>query len=560
MNEFLKRLSQHPQLRTELLVSSLLINLLGLASSLYSIQVLNRYLALGVDATLISLTLGALIAVGFELALRGARLKVAQWLCARADRQLAHDVFEAAAKGQYNLLEQLPAPARREIIAGQTTVHQCFSAPNLVTALDAPFAVVFLCVLTLISPFLAFFALLLMALVAGISIMAQQKLRAPMEAQSRANIQLAGHQHTLTAGGEMIRAFSAAAPMQQKWQALIDQLTTVRADTNRLQNIIQNSGYAGSIVMGMIIMGLGARQVMGGHLDVGTLIGANILAGRALAAMTRALGLSEQVGRGNRALELLRQLCSIPKEREDGMTLPAYQGQIGLEDVTFGYKSQPVPVMEHLYAQIKPGSVTVVSGANGSGKTTFARLMAGLLEPTRGRIQVDGMDLRQAQPDWWRHQVAYLPQEPVFFDGTLRENLTVLTPDTPDEQLLTLCRELAVAHFVESGSEGLDMTVRGGGNAIPVGIRRRLALVRALAGNGRLVVLDDPSEGVDAEGCKAIAALLNRLTRAGHTLIIMSNENFILSAADLIIDLNSKPTPRLLTPNADTAAAIGSPA
>ncbi|RII83500.1 ATP-binding cassette domain-containing protein [Neopusillimonas maritima] len=547
MKEFLARFSLHKSLRTELLVSSLLINLLGLASSLYSIQVLNRYLALGVDATLISLTIGALIAVGFEIFLRGARLKLAQWLCMQADQRLSGDIFDATARGQFSLLEQLPAPARREIIGGQTTVQQCFSAPNLVTMLDAPFALVFLCVLFLISPFLAFFALLLMLFIAAVSLLAQQKLRMPMQAQSKANIQLAGHQQTLTAGGEMVRVFGVAEPLKLKWQAQIEQLALLRADTNRLQSVIQNASYAGTILMSILIMGLGARQVMTGNLDVGTLIGANILASRALAAMTRALGLSEQIGRGDRALELLQQLCSIPKERSEGMKLQTYRGGVTLEDLGFAYKGQPVPTMEHFFCDIQPGQVVVVSGANGSGKTTFARLLAGLLEPARGRIKIDGMDLRQADPTWWRQQIVYLPQEPLFFDGTLRENLTVLKPETTDEHLLALCQETAVARYVESGSEGLDMKIRGGGHAIPVGIKRRLALVRALVSEGPLVILDDPSEGVDAEGCQAIAAILNRLSREGRTLIVMSNERFIQSAADTRIDLNSKPTPHIVT-------------
>ncbi|WP_431482279.1 ATP-binding cassette domain-containing protein [Pseudomonas solani] len=557
MNEFLRRIALQPRLRLELLLSSLLINLLGLASSLYSIHVLNRYLALGVDATLLTLTLGALLAVGFEVLLRNARLRVAQWLCARADTELGETLFESSARGQYALVEQLPHSARREILSGQGTVQQCFGAPNLVTLLDTPFAFVFVVVLGMLSPFLAGMTLLVMAGVALVSLLAQRRLREPMEAQSRIAIQMAGYQHNLTAGGEMVRAFSAADVLKEKWRACADDQAEQRAQLNRLQNTMQNASYAGTLILGMVIMGLGARQVLAGNLDVGSLIGCNILASRALAALTRALGLGEQIGRGQRALDLVRQLCAIPRERAEGVRLGQMQGALRFEDMAFSYPKQAVPVLEHFDYQLEAGKVLAFTGANGSGKTTMARLLVGLLEPLRGHLLVDGMDLRQADPQWWRRQVAYLPQEPQFFDGTLRENLCVLAPETPDARVLELCRELAVGAFVEGGAEGLGLALRNGGANIPLGIRRRLALVRAVLGEGRLVVLDDPTEGVDAEGCKAIAALLSRLAREGRTLVVMSNEPFILGAADAVIDLNHKPVPRVLREPAREPARAG---
>lgn len=546
MNEFFRRIALQPRLRLELWLSSLLINLLGLASSLYSIHVLNRYLALGVDATLVTLTLGAVMAVGFEVLLRNARLRVAQWLCARADTELGETLFEGAVRGQYALVEQLPHTARREILSGQSTVQQCFGAPNLVTLLDTPFAFVFVVVLGMLSPFLACMALLVMAGVTLVSLLAQRRLREPMEAQSRIAMQMAGYQHNLTAGGEMVRAFSAADALKEKWRACADDQAEQRAQLNRLQNTMQNASYAGTLILSMVIMGMGAREVLAGNLDIGSLIGCNILASRALAALTRALGLGEQIGRGQRALELARQLCAIPRERAEGVRLGQTRGSLRFEDMAFGYPKQAVPVLEHFDYSLEAGKVLAFTGANGSGKTTLARLLVGLLEPSRGHLLVDGMDLRQADPQWWRRQVAYLPQEPQFFDGTLRENLCVLAPETSDAKVLELCRELAVGAFVEGGAEGLGLVVRNGGGSIPLGIRRRLALVRAVLGGGQLVVLDDPTEGVDAEGCKAIAALLSRLVREGRTLVMMSNESFILGAADTVIDLNHKPVPRVL--------------
>ena len=131
------------------------------------------------------------------------------------DAELGDTLFESSARGQYALVEQLPHSARREILSGQSTVQQCFGAPNLVTLLDTPFAFVFVVVLGMLSPFLAGMTLLVMAGVALVSLLAQRRLREPMEAQSRIAIQMAGYQHNLTAGGEMVRAFSAADALRK---------------------------------------------------------------------------------------------------------------------------------------------------------------------------------------------------------------------------------------------------------------------------------------------------------------------------------------------------------
>jgi ATP-binding cassette subfamily C protein LapB len=109
-----------------------------------------------------------------------------------------------------------------------------------------------------------------------------------------------------------------------------------------LQNTIQNASYAGGVLLGMLMMAMGAREVLAGRLDVGSLIGANILAGRALAALTRALGLGEAIGRGQRALELIRQLNAIPRSAATA-TLGQYGGSLRFEDAAFAYPKQPTP-------------------------------------------------------------------------------------------------------------------------------------------------------------------------------------------------------------------------
>ncbi|MFT7724694.1 MAG: ATP-binding cassette domain-containing protein [Roseateles sp.] len=546
MNELWERLKLHRAVGWELAGASVLINFLALTSALYSTQVMNRYLSLGVDATLVALTLGALLALLFEVVLRHARAALAQWTCARADRQLGEAALAASAHSQYAAFDAVPPPARREALSGLATIQQSFGAASLTALLDAPAALLFVVCLFALNTLLGVLALLAIAAVVGASWLTNRLQQAPGAEQQRQALLLAATQHTLAASPELVRSFKAHEPLRQAWRAVGVDLHRSRALLAGVQSLSGNASYAAGILLGMLVMGLGAREVLAGRLDVGTLIGANILAGRALAAVTRLTQLTDGLARGRRALDALGQLARLPRERSEGSTLLRYSGALRFEDLAFAWPRQSTPLFERLDFELRSGGVVAVTGGNGTGKTTLAKLLAGLLEPSRGRLLADGMDLRQALPDWWRGQVAWLPQEPQFFDGTLRENLAVLQPQIADAALLDLCRELGLADFVDGSPDGLQMPVRGGGAAIPPGIRRRLALVRALAGGGPLVVLDEPTEGLDAAGCRAVAALLNRLVREGRSIVAMSNDPFIVAAAEATIDLNAKPVPRIV--------------
>jgi ATP-binding cassette subfamily C protein LapB len=192
------------------------------------------------------------------------------------------------------------------------------------------------------------------------------------------------------------------------------------------------------------------------------------------------------------------------------------------------------------------GGVMAVVGGNAAGKSSMLKLLVGLLEPDRGHVKYDGMDLRQLVPDWWRQQLIYLPQEPQFFDGTLRENLIVMRPDTPDDTLLGWCRKLDLGGYLDAQPRGLETPIRNSGSHLPVGVRRRLALVRALLTQGRVVVLDEPFEGVDTKGAQAITVVLNELVGRGCSVIMATRDEFIIKSATIVLDLSSKPVPRVV--------------
>jgi len=141
-------------------------------------------------------------------------------------------------------------------------------------------------------------------------------------------------------------------------------------------------------------------------------------------------------------------------------------------------------------------------------------------------------------PAWWRSQLIYLPQEPGFLNATIGENLRQLNPDIADAGLNRAIDAAGLRPFLDETPAGFVTLIVSNGRNLALGVRRRLALARALTADGRLVVLDEPIEGLDAKGRETIANVLGELHRAGRTIIALSHDPEVINQAEIVIDLN----------------------
>ena len=546
MNELIRRLTGRPIVTAELTAATLFANLLALASPLFVMQVLNRYVTYGVDATLATLTIGVLGAIGLEYAFRQARYLLISHDLGLTDRNRAIGAFGILITARSEALDRIPPGQRREILRELDHIEMAYGPTNLGALFDIPFALLFLTAIALLSPALASVVFVFILIVVGYSVFNQRTLKGPARQLSETaglGNRLANTTHR---AADTVRAFNGGEHLVGAWRDYVMLMSSLRKKVASIQGRSQTVTATAQAIMGVAVIAIGAVLVVHGSIDTGTLMGANILAARALGPVVRLAQLGEALAKAEQALKQINALAGVPTERDQGTALKAYGGAVEFKGVDFGFPQQ-ASLFEGLNLKIAAGAVLVVTGRNGTGKTTLARMLVGLVEPKKGQVLIDGVDLRQIVPSWWRRQILYLPQEPSFFDGTIRDNLAATNPELSDDDMLKVLERAQMLRFVDESPNGLGTEIVENGYTLALGIRRKLALARALASNGKLAIFDEPTEGLDDEGRVAVYTAMKDLSVAGCTMIVMTSDPQILRGARLILDLSAKPMPRLLT-------------
>lgn len=532
-----------PRINGRVLGATIFIHLLGLAPAFYVTLVFARYLAHGVDATLLTLTVGTMLAMLIERSLRNVRNDLLVALIAKQDRERATGVFERLVQAPMESLNALGFAERSQALRAVEQVQQVVTTTHVTHLLDAPFSLVFWLVLMLIAWPLGIAALLVtVATLLSVyfrAISLRETIKTMQKAQQSQQAMLASAERI-----ETVRVANAGAFLNNRYNNRTGNTRLLRFDSAARQEGLQQVVQTASGVMTLFTIGLGAKLSTLGMIDLGALFGANILAVRMLTLAVRPAQSLGTLLQGAEALPLIEQIMALPVETSEGIRLTEFSGRFELKDVSFAYPNGQSPLFENVSLTILPGELLAVVGGNGTGKSSFSRLLAGLLTPTRGAMLVDGVDLRQVVPRWWRRQLIYLPQEPEFFDGTLLENMSTLSPKIPQEVLKNHINRVGLSDFIDHHPNGMAMQVQQGGRQFSPGIRRRLALVRAMTTQGKLVILDEPMEGLDATGSELVEKLIIALRQQGHTIVFCTQAlPAFLRGQAKVLDLDIKPVP-----------------
>jgi ATP-binding cassette subfamily C protein LapB len=519
-------------------LAAVMINLFALVTALFTMTVYDRVVPNNATESLIGLTIGLVIILGFDFALKLLRAYFVDVAGARIDRDIGKSIFKRILSMRMDLGRKSTgglAGLVREI----ETLRDFFASATVTALVDVPFIFVTVTVIWLIGGPVVWVPLVLIPLVVATALFTQPVMHR-LSAQTLG--EALGKQAVLveTIGSlETVKSANAGDMLAGRWDAAVQghagaslRQRLVSTISINMAGSAQTMAYTGVVIVGVF-------QIARGDLTMGGLIACSILAGRAVSPLGTIAHLLTRMNAARTAYAQINRLMEQPAEGPSGQGLELRElaGGIEFRDVDFRYPGAAELALTGVSLRIEPGEHVALIGPIGSGKSTIARLILGLYPPSSGLVLIDGTDLRQLTPQSLRSKVGALFQDNVLLTGSIRDNIKLGREDADDDEMLRASR-LALAHdFISRMPSGYDLVLADRGEGLSGGQRQSIAMARALIGRPAILVFDEPTSSVDTETEGRLITNL-REEFAGRTLVLITHRPSLLALVDRVVLLS----------------------
>ena len=518
-------------------VATIVANIITLATSLYSMQIYDRVIPRAGYSTLGVLTVGVIVALMLDFALRTTRALMVEREAARIDHDVSEYFFaraqairlDARTGGVGTMAAQL---------RGLEQVRALMSSGSLFLLADLPFALFFVVIIFLLGGSLALVPLIGLPIALGIAWGLARLIRKDTQrAQISGNLKNGLLVESIDAA-ETIKANRGGWQLLSRWNRLIEDIHAAEDPVKRW------TSTAGSIfstlqqVTYVALIAFGAIEAAQGKMTTGALIACAIIAGRVNGPLVTQLpNFIVQWGYARASLRMLDNILQLPMDDDpdvQGLRPTQLGGALKLEGARFAYPGAREG-LDIAKLEIGEGERVAIVGGIGSGKTTMLRLMAGLYRPQAGRVMVGNLDAAQIAPDLLRQHVGYLAQDYRLVNGTLRENLLLGLSNPGDDAVMKVVQQSGLIQLVNAHPRGLDLPIAEGGRGLSGGQRTLVGLTRLLLARPKVLLLDEPTANLDdqAEGA-ALGAIASQLA-ASSTLVVVTHKLRLLSLVNRVV-------------------------
>jgi ATP-binding cassette subfamily C protein LapB len=524
----------------DVLVASFLINVLGLVTPFFILNVYDRVIPNNAFETLWVLAIGISITYVFSAVMRGLRGYFIDVAGKKANLEISSMIFE-------KVLGLKMAVRPQSIGSFANKIQEFDSVRDFITSLsitalvDLPFVVLGLLAIWYLSGNVVIIHIVAILILLIYAIVIQMPLKRSVEqtyhASARKNAVLVEGLNGL----ETLKMLGAESKIQRTWEESVGRISHWSAYSRFLSTSVNHlSGFVQSMTVVLVVIA-GVYVVAQGNMSQGGLIAIVMLTRQAVAPMAQVVGLATRYHRARTALSTLQEVMEMPVERPINKTFlhrADLSGDLEFNGVTFTYPEQNSPALKDINLKISRGERVGIIGTIGSGKTTLGKLMLGLYEPDSGMVAVGGTDIRQIDPIELRSCVGCVAQDVTLFRGSVRDNIVLGCDSARDSDIIRAAELSGVTEFVQRHPMGFDMPVGEQGRLLSGGQRQTVALARALLLDPSVLLLDEPSSSMDA---RTEAKMRMRLAKVvqGKTLVLITHRSSLMVMVDRIVIMDN---------------------
>ena len=521
----------------QVLIAAAITNFLGLSTSLFIMVVYDRVVPNEAIESLIALTIGVLIALGFDFIIKTLRAQFVDKAGKRADARMSRLIFDKILNMRLDNRRQ-KSGAMASIVREFDTLREFFTSATLVAVVDLPFIFLFIWVISLIAGPLALVPLIAVPLVILSGLVIQPFLARIAKSSMETNMSKQSVLVETLNGLETVQATGSGRLMRRRFEEASDAQSDLGLKNRMLSQFAINSAASVQQLAQIATIFFGVFLIQDGTITMGAMIAAVILGGRTLAPLSQ---LASAMSRANGARQAYRSLSAVMNDDAEQqaqarsrLSRPHLSGEIEFKNVSYTFPGADSAIIRNLSLKISVGQKVAVVGRMGSGKSTMSRLIAGLIEPSEGAVLIDGVDLRQIDKSDVRRNVGVMLQDTWLFSGTVKENLQMGFYEYDDAHLLNIAKLSGVDDFVASHPQGYDMELRERGEGLSGGQRQSINLARALLHDPNLLVLDEPTSSMDTATEKSVIGRL-KVWAGSRTLVMVTHRNTLLELADRVL-------------------------
>jgi ATP-binding cassette, subfamily B, bacterial HlyB/CyaB len=546
---FVDELLKHRDIWRDVLLASLAIQLMALATPLFT-QVV-------IDKVVVHHTVNTLVAVGIALAVFMSFSAIMSWVRQylvlhtgnRIDAVLGSRVFEHLVKLPLRYYEQRPTGIVVARVHGVEQIREFLASAAVTLILDCPFLLIFLGIMFYYSVPLTLLSLAVLLLIVGLSFIVAPLLRERMNHQFQLGARNQAFLTEYVGGMETLKSLQMEAQLKAKYGELLANYMKAGFSTKQLGNTYNTLANLLEQLLTLAILCYGAYLVMGGQqpggqqaggnaFTIGMLVAFQMFAGRLSQPLLRLVGLSQQFQQANISVQRLGDLMNAPAEpysvvpQREG----AGSGQIDVRGLAFRYSEKLPFLYRDFNLTLKAGQCVALMGPSGSGKSTLAKLLQGFYWPADGQISIDGRDTRNLSANELRMHFGVVPQETVLFSGTLYDNLSLANPQASFEQIVQACKMAEIHDVIEKLPQGYQTEVGERGVGLSGGQKQRIAIARALLKRPKVLIFDEAISSLDGATAEHFAKTINSL-RGQATILFITHHLPVNLQFDAVYEL-----------------------